>query len=182
MFTIQKLIACEVLDSRGNPTVEAEVIFADGSHGHAIVPSGASTGSHEALELRDGDAARYLGKGVLKAVANVNGEIAEKIIGKEFADFRVLDTFLRELDGTPNKSRLGANALLAVSMAVVCACAQSEKQELYQFIGTHNTPASTNYVLPMPLMNIINGGAHADNPLDIQECMIVPVGAATMSE
>ncbi len=182
MFTIQKLIAREVLDSRGNPTVEAEVIFADGSHGHAIVPSGASTGSHEALELRDGDAARYLGKGVLKAVANVNGEIAEKIIGKEFADFRALDTFLIELDGTPNKSRLGANALLAVSMAVVCACAQSEKQELYQFIGTHNAPVSTDYVLPMPLMNIINGGAHADNPLDIQECMIVPVGAATMSE
>ena len=182
MFTIQKLIAREVLDSRGNPTVESEVIFADGSHGHAIVPSGASTGSHEALELRDGDSARYLGKGVLKAVSNVNGEIAEKIVGKEFADFRALDTFLITLDGTPNKSRLGANAILAVSMAAVCACAKSEKQELYQFIGTHNTPASTNYVLPMPLMNIINGGAHADNPLDIQECMIVPVGASTMAE
>jgi enolase len=182
MFTIQKLIAREVLDSRGNPTVEADVIFADGSYGHAIVPSGASTGSHEALELRDGDSARYLGKGVLKAVANVNGEIAEKIIGKEFSDFRALDSFLIGLDGTPNKSRLGANALLAVSMAVVCACAKSEKQELYQFIGTHNTPVSTDYVLPMPLMNIINGGAHADNPLDIQECMIVPVGATTMIE
>jgi enolase len=182
MFTLQKIVAREVLDSRGNPTVEAEVVFTDGSYGHAIVPSGASTGSHEALELRDGDVARYLGKGVLKAVANVNGEIAEKIVGKEFADFRALDSFLIALDGTPNKSRLGANAILAVSMAVVCACAQSEKQELYQFIGMHNTPVSTNYTLPMPLMNIINGGAHADNPLDIQECMIVPVGAATMSE
>ncbi len=182
MFTLQKIVAREVLDSRGNPTVEAEVVLTDGSYGHAIVPSGASTGSHEALELRDGDSARYLGKGVLKAVANVNGEIAEKIVGKEFADFRALDSFLIALDGTPNKSRLGANAILAVSMAVVCACAQSENQELYQFIGTHNTPVSTNYTLPMPLMNIINGGAHADNPLDIQECMIVPVGAATMSE
>ncbi len=182
MFTLQKIVAREVLDSRGNPTVEAEVVFTDGSHGHAIVPSGASTGSHEALELRDGDSSRYLGKGVLKAVANVNGEIAEKIVGKEFTDFRALDTFLMALDGTPNKSRLGANAILAVSMAVVCACAQSEKQELYQFIGTHNTPVSTNYALPIPLMNIINGGAHADNPLDIQECMIVPVGATTMSE
>jgi enolase len=182
MFTVEKIVAREVLDSRGNPTVEAEVTFSDGSHGHAIVPSGASTGSHEALELRDGDGARYLGKGVLKAVANVNGEIAEKIVWKEFADFRALDAFLIGLDGTPNKSRLGANAILAASMAVVCACAQSEKQELYEFIGTHNVPTSTNYTLPMPLMNIINGGAHADNPLDIQECMIVPVGAATMSE
>lgn len=182
MFTLQKIVAREVLDSRGNPTVEAEVVFTDGSHGHAIVPSGASTGSHEALELRDGDSSRYLGKGVLKAVANVNGEIAEKIVGKEFTDFRALDSFLIALDGTPNKSRLGANAILAVSMAVVCACAQSEKQELYQFIGIHNIPVSTNYTLPMPLMNIINGGAHADNPLDIQECMIIPVGAATMSE
>jgi enolase len=182
MFTLEKITAREVLDSRGNPTVEAEVIFADGSYGHAIVPSGASTGSHEALELRDGDSARYLGKGVLKAVANINGEIAEKIIEKEFSDFRALDSFLIGLDGTPNKSRLGANAILAVSMAVVCACAKSEKQELYQFIGTHNTPVSTDYILPMPLMNIINGGAHADNPLDIQECMIVPVGATTMSE
>jgi enolase len=156
--------------------------FADGSHGHTIVPSWASTGSHEALELRDGDSARYLGKGVLQAVANINGEIAEKVIGKEFADFRALDSFLIQLDGTPNKSRLGANAILAVSMAVVCACAKSENRELYQFIWTHNTPASTDYVLPMPLMNIINGGAHADNPLDIQECMIVPVGASTMAE
>jgi enolase len=182
MFTVQKIVAREVLDSRGNPTVEAEVTLADGSHGHAIVPSWASTGSHEALELRDGDSARYLGKGVLKAVTNINAEIAEKVIGKEFADFRALDSFLIQLDGTPNKSRLGANAILAVSMGVVCACAKSENRELYQFIGTHNTPASTDYVLPMPLMNIINGGAHADNPLDIQECMIVPVGASTMAE
>ena len=182
MFTIQKLIAREVLDSRGNPTVEAEVTFTDGSYGHAIVPSWASTGSHEALELRDGDSARYLGKGVLKAVAYVNGEIAEKVIGKEFADFRSLDAFLIGLDGTPNKSRHGANAILATSMAVVCACAQSEKQELYQFIWTNNQKPTTQYELPMPLMNIINGGAHADNPLDIQECMIVPVGATTMSE
>ncbi len=182
MFTIQKIVAREVLDSRGNPTVGAEVTLADGSHGHAIVPSWASTGSHEALELRDGDSARYLGKGVLKAVANINGEIAEKVIGKDFADFRALDSFLIQLDGTPNKSRLGANAILAVSMAVVCACATSEKQELYQFIWTHNQKPTTKYELPMPLMNIINGGAHADNPLDIQECMIVPVGASTMAE
>jgi enolase len=199
MFTIQKLTAREVLDSRGNPTVEAEVIFADGSHGHAIVPSGASTGSHEALELRDGDSARYLGKGVLKAVANVNGEIAEKVIGKEFSDFRALDSFLIELDGTPNKSRLGANAILAVSMAVVVACSKSTWLELWQFLATQGqstkdkvqNKGSDNWtlsiehwkiIMPMPLMNIINGGAHADNPLDIQECMIVPVGAATMSE
>ena len=182
MLTIQKIVAREVLDSRGNPTVESEVILSDGSHGHAIVPSWASTGSHEALELRDGDSARYLGKGVLQAVANINGEIAEKVIGKEFADFRALDSFLIQLDGTPNKSRLGANAILAVSMAAVCACAKSENLELYQFIGTHNSPVSTDYTLPMPLMNIINGGAHADNPLDIQECMIVPVGASTMAE
>lgn len=157
MFILEKITAREVLDSRGNPTVEAEVSLTDGSYGCAIVPSGASTGSHEALELRDGDSARYLGKGVLKAVANVNGEIAQKIIGKEFADFRALDSFLIGLDGTPNKSRLGANAILAVSMATVVACARAEKQELYEFIGTYNTPASTTYTLPMPLMNIING-------------------------
>ena len=192
MFTVQKIVAREVLDSRGNPTVEAEVTLADGSHGHAIVPSGASTGSHEALELRDGDSARYLGKGVLKAVANINREIAEKIIGKEFADFRALDSFLIQLDGTPNKSRLGANAILAVSMATVCACAQSAWLQLWQFLAAQNNINEFNnwrlkiedwkLIIPMPLMNIINGGAHADNPLDIQECMIVPVGASTMAE
>lgn len=182
MFTVASLVAREVLDSRGNPTVEAEITLADGSYGHAIVPSGASTGSHEALELRDGDPARYLGKGVLKAVANTNDEIRSSIVGKEFADFRALDAFLCELDGTPNKSRLGANAILAVSMACVCACAKAENLELYEFLGTHNSPATTTYTFPMPLMNIINGGAHADNPLDIQECMIVPVGATTMTE
>lgn len=182
MFTISSLHAREVLDSRGNPTVEAEITLADGSHGHAIVPSWASTGSHEALELRDGDASRYLGKWVLRAVANINDEIAEFLIEKEFSTFRDLDNGLIALDGTPNKSRLGANAILAVSMAFVCACSQSEKKELYEFLWTNNEIPTDTYTPPMPLMNIINGGAHADNPLDIQECMIVPVGATTMSE
>jgi enolase len=176
MFTLTSLHAREVLDSRGNPTVEAEITLADGSRGHAIVPSGASTGSHEALELRDGDTSRYLGKGVLKAVSNINGEIKSTFVGSEFTHFSDLDKALLALDGTPNKARLGANAILAVSMAFVCACAQSEKKEIYEFLA--EGPVS----LPIPLMNIINGGAHADNPLDIQECMIVPVGGKTMAE
>jgi enolase len=176
MFTLTNIHAREVLDSRGNPTVEAEITLADSSFGHAIVPSGASTGSHEALELRDGDNARYLGKGVLKAVSNINGEIKSTFVGKEFAHFSDLDKALIDLDGTPNKSRLGANAILAVSMAFVCACAQSEKKEVYEFLSEGAMS------LPIPLMNIINGGAHADNPLDIQECMIVPVGGKTMAE
>ncbi len=176
MFTVTNIHAREVLDSRGNPTVEAEITLADGSFGHAIVPSGASTGSHEALELRDGDASRYLGKGVLKAVSNINGEIKVAFTGKEFAHFSDLDKALIALDGTPNKARLGANAILAVSMAFVCACAKSEKKEVYEFLS--EGPMS----LPIPLMNIINGGAHADNPLDIQECMIVPIGGKTMAE
>jgi enolase len=176
MFTVTSIHAREVLDSRGNPTVEAEITLADGSCGHAIVPSGASTGSHEALELRDGDAARYLGKGVLKAVSNINNEIKSTFVGKEFTHFSDLDQALIALDGTPNKARLGANAILGVSMAFVCACAKSEKKEIYEFLS--EGPMS----LPIPLMNIINGGAHADNPLDIQECMIVPVGGKTMAE
>ena len=176
MFTLTSVHAREVLDSRGNPTVEAEIILADGSFGSAIVPSGASTGSHEALELRDGDVSRYLGKGVLKAVWNINGEIKTTFTGKEFAHFSDLDKALITLDGTPNKARLGANAILAVSMAFVCACAKSEKKEIYEFLS--EGPMS----LPIPLMNIINGWAHADNPLDIQECMIVPVGGKTIAE
>ncbi|MEI6711642.1 MAG: phosphopyruvate hydratase [bacterium] len=176
MFTLTSIHAREVLDSRGNPTVEAEITLDDGSFGTAIVPSGASTGSHEALELRDGDAARYLGKGVLKAVDNINNEIKTTFTGMEFAHFSDLDKALIALDGTPNKSRLGANAILAVSMAFVCACAKSEKKEVYEFLSEGSIS------LPIPLMNIINGGAHADNPLDIQECMIVPVGGVTMAE
>lgn len=182
MFTISSLQAREVLDSRGNPTVEAEIRFTNGSYGHAIVPSGASTGSHEALELRDNDPSRYLGKGVLQAVNNINKEIAQAVIGRDFSDFRVFDRFLIDLDGTENKSRLGANAILAVSMAFVCASARSNGLELYDFLGKSNTVPATDFMQPMPLMNIINGGAHADNPLDIQECMIVPVGGTTIVE
>src|SRR5580704_14825391 len=160
---IAHIHAREVLDSRGNPTVEAEVILGDGSHGRAIVPSGASTGEHEAVELRDGDKQRYLGKGVLKAVANVNGEIADALDDFDAADQRALDQTMIELDGTPNKSRLGANAILAVSMAAARA-------------------AASFFALPVPMMNILNGGAHADNNVDFQEFMVMPVGAKSFSE
>jgi len=168
--------AREVLDSRGNPTVEAEVYLEDGSFGSAIVPSGASTGKHEALELRDGDN-RYMGKGVLKAVKNVNEVIAPKIIGMNAYDQRAVDKTMIELDGTENKSKLGANAILAVSMAVARAAANSLGLELYKYLGGPNAR-----VLPVPFMNIVNGGKHADNSLDIQEFMIVPAGAPNFAE
>lgn len=167
----------QVLDSRGNPTVEAEVFLDGGASARAIVPSGASTGEHEAVELRDGDKTLYLGKGVLQAVANVNGEIADALSGTDAADQRTLDARLIELDGTPNKGRLGANAILAVSMAAARASANACELPLYRYLGG----AAAN-VLPVPMMNILNGGAHADNNVDFQEFMVMPVGAPSFSE
>jgi enolase len=169
---IVDVYAREILDSRGNPTIEAEVTLEDGSMGRAAVPSGASTGAHEAVELRDGDKSRYLGKGVQKAVAAVNGEIFPELLGLEAEDQRLIDQVMIELDGTPNKSRLGANAILGVSLAVAKAAADASGLPLYRYIGGANA-----HILPVPMMNIINGGAHADNPIDIQEFMIMPVGA-----
>ena len=177
MSNIGGIRAREVIDSRGNPTVEAEVILADGSEGRAIVPSGASTGEHEAVELRDGDKERYLGKGVLRAVENVNGEIADALANFDAADQLALDRKMIELDGTENKGRLGANAILAVSMAAARAAAQSYKLPLYRYLG--GAAANT---LPTPMMNILNGGAHADNNVDFQEFMVMPVGAESFSE
>ena len=177
MAFIEDVIAREVLDSRGNPTVEVEVLLDDGSLGRAIVPSGASTGVHEAVELRDGDKSRYLGKGTLKAVENVNEIIADEIIGWEAFDQVGIDKFLIELDGTPNKGRLGANAILGVSMAVARAAADSVGLPLFQYLGGVN-----GKTLPTPMMNILNGGSHADNTVDIQEFMIMPVGADTFRE
>jgi enolase len=168
---IVDVYAREILDSRGNPTVEAEVTLDDGSTGRAAVPSGASTGAHEAVELRDGDKSRYLGKGVLKAVAAVNDEIFPELLGMDATDQRAIDRVLIDLDGTPNKSRLGANAILGVSLAVAKAAAQASALPLYRYVGGANA-----HVLPTPMMNIINGGAHADNPIDIQEFMVMPVG------
>jgi len=176
-MTIQEVRAREVLDSRGNPTVEAEILLADGTRARAIVPSGASTGEHEAVELRDGDAKRFLGKGVLQAVENVNGEISEAVGGFDATDQRGLDQRMIELDGTPNKARLGANAILAVSMAAARASAKSFKMPLYRYLGGVNA-----HVLPVPMMNILNGGAHADNNVDFQEFMCMPVGAESFSE
>ena len=176
MYKIDKVFAREVIDSRGNPTVEVEVTT-NGVMGRAIVPSGASTGVHEALELRDGDTSRFLGKGVLKAVSNVNNQIVEEITGKEFADYRALDAALLALDGTKNKSNLGANAILGVSMAFVVAAANSENTPVWKYITK-----GEGKVLPFPMMNIINGGSHADNTVDIQEFMIVPVGAKSIKE
>ena len=177
MSNIAAIHAREVLDSRGNPTVEAEVFLADGSMGRAIVPSGASTGEHEAVELRDGDTNRFVGKGVLKAVENVNGEIAEALANWDAFDQRGLDARMIELDGTENKGRLGANALLAVSMASARASAQTLDVPLYRYLG--GAGANT---LPTPMMNILNGGAHADNNVDFQEFMVMPVGAPTFHE
>ena len=177
MSNISEIKAREVLDSRGNPTVEAEVMLADGSKGRAIVPSGASTGEHEAVELRDGDENRYLGKGVLKAVENVNGEIADALGNYDAADQRALDQRMIELDGTENKSRLGANAILAVSMAAARAAAVCFELPLYRYLGGVNAN-----LLPTPMMNILNGGAHADNNVDFQEFMVMPVGAESFSE
>jgi enolase len=177
MAAIADIIAREVLDSRGNPTVEAEVVLDTGARGLAMVPSGASTGAHEAVELRDGDKARYGGKGVLKAVANVEGEIFDAIGGMDPTEQVKIDETMIELDGTPNKSRLGANAILAVSLAVAKAAAADLGMPLYRYVG--GVFART---LPVPMMNIINGGKHADNPIDIQEFMIMPVAAGTMAD
>ncbi len=167
----------EILDSRGNPTVEVDVLLEDGSFGRAAVPSGASTGAHEAVELRDGDKARYLGKGVLKAVDAVNGEIRETLLGLDGEDQRDIDLTMIALDGTENKSRLGANAILGTSLAIAKAAANARGLPLYAYIG-----GVSAHALPVPMMNIINGGEHADNPIDFQEFMIVPVGAPTLAE
>ena len=177
MTAIVDIIGREILDSRGNPTVEVDVLLEDGCEGRAAVPSGASTGAHEAIELRDGDKSRYLGKGVLKAVDAVNGEIFDALSGMDAEDQRGIDAAMIKLDGTKNKSRLGANAILGVSMAVAKAAAQSNNLPLYRYIGGVNA-----HVLPVPMMNIINGGAHADNPIDIQEFMIMPVSAPTCAD
>src|SRR5579862_31065 len=177
MSNIAEIRAREVLDSRGNPTVEAQIVLDDGSFGRAIVPSGASTGEHEAVELRDGDETRFLGKGVLKAVENVNGEIADALANWDAADQRALDQKMIELDGTETKGRLGANAILAVSMAAARAAAAEYGLPLYRYLGG----AGAN-ILPTPMMNILNGGAHADNNVDFQEFMVMPVGAPSFSE
>ncbi len=177
MTAIVDIVARQILDSRGNPTVEVDVILEDGSMGRAAVPSGASTGAHEAVELRDGDKTRYLGKGVLKAVEAVNSEILDAIGGMDAENQVAIDEAMIELDGTPNKARLGANAILGVSLAVAKAAAEAAALPLYRYVG--GTQAR---ILPVPMMNIINGGAHADNPIDFQEFMILPVGAPTLAE
>ena len=177
---IQQIKAREILDSRGNPTVEADCLLSDGAFGRAAVPSGASTGEHEACELRDGDKNRYLGKGVLKAVKNTNGELAKALKGKSALDQKAVDQKMCGLDGTANKSRLGANAILAVSMAVCRAAAASKKISVWKHIG--DLHGNKNYLLPVPMANIINGGKHADNKIDFQEFMIAPLGAPTFSE
>jgi enolase len=175
MIRISDIRGREILDSRGNPTVEADVVLDDGTSARAAVPSGASTGTREAVELRDGDKSRYLGKGVTKAVSNVNGELRDALVGTDFEDQRALDRRMIELDGSENKGRLGANALLAISLATAKADAQSKGLSLYRHLGDDTT-------MPVPMMNIINGGAHADNSVDIQEFMILPVGAPNFSE
>src|ERR1700687_5927419 len=174
---IVKVIGREILDSRGNPTVEADVLLADGTIGRAAVPSGASTGEHEAVELRDDDAKRYLGKGTRKAAGNINKKIAPAITGMEAEQQSAIDRKMLDLDGTPNKSKLGANAILAVSMATARAAAQSQMTPLYRYLGG----VGAN-LLPVPLMNILNGGAHADNSVDPQEFMVVPFGAPNFAE
>jgi len=176
MSKIKQIIAREILDSRGNPTVEADVILESGVRGRAAVPSGASTGTREAIELRDDDKSRYLGKGVQKAVANVNGEIQQALIGIDCREQQTIDEIMLKLDGTENKGRLGANALLAVSLASAHAAAAFEKKDLFDYLGTGK------FVLPVPMMNIINGGSHADNSVDMQEFMILPVGAPSFKE
>jgi len=177
MSTIIDIIGREILDSRGNPTVEVDVILEDGTMGRAAVPSGASTGAHEAVEKRDGDKGRYLGKGVLEAVNAVNGEIAEELVGMDVTEQQLIDTAMIELDGTANKGRLGANAILGVSLACAKAAADYTAQPLYRYVG-----GTAARVLPVPMMNIINGGEHADNPIDIQEFMIMPVSASNVKE
>ena len=177
MTAIIDVHARQILDSRGNPTVEVDILLDDGNMGRAAVPSGASTGAHEAVELRDGDKSRFMGKGVTKAIAAVNGEIAQAILGFDAEDQRDLDTTMIALDGTPNKARLGANAILGVSLAAAKAAAAARGLPLYSYVG-----GVAAHVLPVPMMNIINGGEHADNPIDFQEFMIVPVGAPTLAE
>ena len=177
MSTIIDIHAREILDSRGNPTVEVDVILEDGTMGRAAVPSGASTGAHEAVEKRDGDKSRYMGKGVLEAVAAVNGEIAEALVGFDVTEQVAIDMAMIELDGTPNKSRLGANAILGVSLACAKAAADFTAQPLFRYVG-----GTSARVLPVPMMNIINGGEHADNPIDIQEFMIMPVSATNIRD
>ncbi|MEE3322246.1 MAG: phosphopyruvate hydratase [Pseudomonadota bacterium] len=181
MSKIVDIKAREILDSRGNPTIEADVILESGARGSACAPSGASTGSREALELRDGDKSRYLGKGVTKAVGNVNSEIRELLIGKEGADQKGIDQAMIEADGTENKGKLGANAILAVSLAAAKAAAVDQGKPLYEYISDLQDD-DNEYSLPVPMMNIINGGEHADNNVDIQEFMIQPVGASTVAE
>ncbi|NBS97557.1 MAG: phosphopyruvate hydratase, partial [Betaproteobacteria bacterium] len=177
MSAIVDIIGREILDSRGNPTVECDVLLESGAMGRAAVPSGASTGSREAIELRDGDASRYLGKGVLIAVEHVNTEISEAMMGLDASEQAYIDRTLIELDGTENKSRLGANATLAVSMAVAKAAAEESGLPLYRYFG-----GSAAMALPVPMLNVINGGAHANNNLDLQELMIIPVGAPSFRE
>ncbi|MFM9980770.1 MAG: phosphopyruvate hydratase, partial [Burkholderiales bacterium] len=177
MSSIVDVVAREILDSRGNPTVEADVLLESGVMGRAAVPSGASTGSREAIELRDGDTGRYGGKGVLQAVENVNTEISEAIVGLDATEQSFIDSTLIDLDGTESKSRLGANAMLAVSMAVAKAAAEESGLPLYRYFG-----GSGAMQMPVPMMNVINGGAHANNSLDLQEFMIVPVGAQSFRE
>src|SRR5215211_7341285 len=177
MTIIAGVVGREILDSRGNPTVEVDVVLEDGSLGRAAVPSGASTGAHEAVELRDGDKKRYGGKGVSKAVAAVNGEIFDAVGGMDAEAQAKIDETLIALDGTPNKSRLGANALLGVSLAVAKAAAVADGLPLYRYVG-----GVAARVLPVPMMNIVNGGVHADNPIDFQEFMIMPIGAPSFSE
>jgi len=175
--TIEAIVAREILDSRGNPTVEVEVGLDDGTIARAAVPSGASTGAFEAVELRDGDARRYLGKGVEKAVANVGDRLAEELVGYDASEQRIIDQKMRDLDGTPNKSSIGANAILGVSLAVAKAAAESAGLSLFRYLGGPNA-----HLLPVPMMNILNGGAHADSNVDIQEFMIAPIGAPTFRE
>ncbi len=177
MSTIIDIHAREILDSRGNPTVEVDVTLEDGTMGRAAVPSGASTGAHEAVERRDGDKSRYMGKGVLDAVMAVNGEIAENLVGEDVTEQLAIDQMMIELDGTPNKGRLGANAILGVSLACAKAAAEFTAQPLYRYVG-----GTSARILPVPMMNIINGGEHADNPIDIQEFMIMPVSAGTIRD
>ena len=177
MVEIEEIFAREILDSRGNPTLEVDISLSDGAFGRAAVPSGASTGKHEAVELRDGDKKRYLGKGVLKAVSNVNTIIADELFGLDAENQRGIDAILIALDGTENKGKLGANAMLGVSLALAKAVAESMGTPLYRYVGGANAR-----VLPVPMMNIINGGEHADNPIDVQEFMIMPVGAESFSE
>ncbi len=177
MATIDALIAREILDSRGNPTVEVEVALDDGTMARAAVPSGASTGAHEAVELRDGDPSRYQGKGVEKAVIAVDDDIAPQLLGYEASEQRLIDQVMLDLDGTPNKARIGANAILGVSLAVAKAAAESADLPLFRYVGGPNA-----HLLPVPMMNVLNGGAHADTDVDIQEFMIAPIGAATFGE